>query len=311
MRQRLNDNLGRTPLGLLAAVLMALTLALVQVLPAAAADLPFGQGLLWRVERAGAPASFVLGTIHSTDARLRTLPAPVRAAFDGASDVAFEFIGTPEGQQVLGQAMQLPAGQRLEDLLGTALFQRTVAALSGLGLAPQELQKLKPWALSIFLALPPLELVRQSQGEPAFDFWLQAEAQRLGKRLHSIESVEEQVELFDGMSTAEQVAMVTDLVADYAEIDVQFNRKFRAYLKGDLSVIMEDANDVSEVTDPAAAASFMERLIDARNRTMAERIQPLLHNGGAFIAIGAAHLPGDGGVLDLLQDRGYRVTRAY
>jgi uncharacterized protein YbaP (TraB family) len=307
MLHRLNDKLLRAPLGFLVAALLALTLAL----PAAAADLPFGQGLLWRIDRDGGPASYVLGTIHSTDARLRTLPAPVRAAFDGAGDVAFEFIGTPEGQATLGQAMQLPADQRLEDILGTELFQRAAAALSGLGVAPENLQRFKPWALSIFLTLPPLELVRQSQGEPAFDFWLQAEAQRLGKRLHSIESVEEQIELFDSMDTAEQAAMVTDLLADYATIEAHFNRMFRAYLKGDIAVIMEVANDVSAVSDVETAERLTERLIDSRNRSMAERIQPLLQRGGAFIAIGAAHLPGEAGVLGLLQDQGYRVTRAY
>jgi uncharacterized protein YbaP (TraB family) len=266
---------------------------------------------LWRVQKDGGPVSFVLGTIHSTDARLRDLPPEMRAAFNGASDVAFEFIGTAEGQRTLGEAMKLPAGQRLEDILGAALFQRAATTLSDLGVAPQELQKFKPWALSIFLALPPLELIRQARGEPAFDFWLQEEARSFGKRLHSIESVEEQVELFDGMSQAEQIAMVTDLVADYAQIEAQFNRNFRAYLKGDIAVIMELANDISEVSDPAAAASFTERLIDERNRTMAERIQPLLQGGGAFIAVGAAHLPGEAGLLALLEQQGYRITREY
>jgi uncharacterized protein YbaP (TraB family) len=300
----------RAPLGLVVAALLALML----ILPIGRADadeLPFGQGLLWRVQRDGGPVSYVFGTIHSTDARLRNLPAEVRQAFDGAGDVAFEFIGTPEGQQTLAQAMQLPAGQRLEDILGTALFQRTVAALSDLGVAPEKLQSFKPWALSIFLILPPIELVRQSQGEPAFDFWLQSEAQKFGKRLHSIESVEEQIELFDGLSAPEQTAMVTDLLADYATIEAHFNRMFRAYLKGNIAQIMAVSNDMSAVSDVATAEKLTERLFGNRNRTMAQRMQPLLRKGGAFVAIGAAHLPGDGGVLALLQDQGYVVTRAY
>ena len=74
---------------------------------------------------------------------------------------------------------------------------------------------------------------------------------------------------------------------------------------------MAEANDVSQVSDVAAAERFKVRLIDERNRTMAARIEPLLQGDGSFVAIGAAHLPGEGGVLDLLEARGYRITRIY
>src|SRR3546814_10389928 len=94
------------------------------------------------------------------------------------------------------------------------------------------------------------------------------------------------------MSEAEQVAMVTDMLADYENIEANFNRLFRAYLKGDIAVIMAEANDIAGVTDPAAAERLKQRLIDERNRVMAARILPLLRDGGAFVAIGAAHLPG-------------------
>ncbi len=307
MLQRLTRNLLGKPLGFCAAALLALTLAL----PVAAEALPFGQGLLWRVQRDGGPANYVLGTIHSTDARLRDLPGPVRQALEASSDVAFEFIGTPEQQQTMAQAMQLPQGQRLEEHLGPELFQRTVSALSELRVKPEDLQGLKPWALSIFLIFPPVELVRQAQGEAAFDFWLQAEAVKLGKRLHSLETIEEQIEIFDGMSPAAQVAMVTDMLADYADITARFNRLFRAYLKGDIAAIMTEADEVSEVGDAAVAEGLTTRLLDDRNRLMATRMLPLLNDGGAFVAIGAAHLPGDDGVLALLEQRGYRITRAY
>src|SRR3546814_3464464 len=70
------------------------------------------------------------------------------------------------------------------------------------------------------------------------------------------------------MSEAEQVAMVTDMLADYENIEANFNRLFRAYLKGDIAVIMAEANDIAGVTDPAAAERLKQRLIDERNRVM-------------------------------------------
>ena len=310
MLTSLRSLLRRALLGLLAVALLTLAL------PAAtnavrAGELPYGQGLLWRVEKDGGPANWVLGTIHSTDARLRKLPPEVDRAIGESRTMAFELLESPEGTAQLAQAMRLPPGRRLEDILGPELFRRASEAGAPLGLAPETLQVLRPWTLGLFLGLPPVERVRAAKGEPAFDHWLQAEGRRRGKTLQALETLDEQIEVFDGMSEAEQVAMVSDMLSDYENIEANFNRLFRAYLKGDIAAIMAEANDISGVSDAAAAERLAERLIDDRNRTMAARILPLLRDGGAFVAIGAAHLPGQDGVLARLEQRGYRITRAY
>jgi len=292
-------------------VLSALLLGLVLPQSLSAEDIRFGQGLLWKVQRNGGPASHILGTIHSSDPRLQNLPPEVSQAFETAGVAVFELPAASASQSKVAEAMRLPPGQRLEDILGSELFGRVAQAVEPLGVKPEGLQSLKPWSLILFLALPPIELVRQSQGKVAFDVWLRAEAARQGKRVEALETYDEQIEIFDGLTTDEQVAMVTDLVADYGRIEAHFNRMFRAYLKGNISEIMAVANDVSEVPDVAAARRFKERLLDDRNVTMVEGMGPLLREGGAFIAIGAAHLPGEGGVLDLLESQGYSVTRAY
>src|SRR3546814_9125584 len=140
--------------------------------------------------------------------------------------------------------MLLPPGRQLEDILGTPLFRRTLDALAPLGVPAAALQGFKPWALSIFLVCPPLEVARLARGEPAYDTWLQAEGRRRGKTLMALETYEEQIETFDGMSEAEQVAMVSDMLADYENIEAHFNRLFRAYLKGDIAMLMDEANDL-------------------------------------------------------------------
>ena len=303
----------RAPLGLLVAALLVAAGAQ-SVTPnaaLAAAELPYGQGLLWRVQRDGGPVSHVLGTMHSTDARLRKLPREIDRAIGESRVMAFELLEGQEGAERMGQAMRLPPGRRLEDIIGRELFGRTAQALAPLGMPAEGLQGFKPWALSLFLIFPPIEVVRRAQGEPAYDSWLQAEGRRRGKTLQALESYDEQIEIFDGMSEAEQIAMVTDMLADHANIEAHFNRMFRAYLKGDIAVLMVEANDISGVSDVGTAQRLKARLIDDRNRIMAARIAPLLRDGGVFVAIGAAHLPGEGGVLARLEARGYSITRAY
>ena len=63
--------------------------------------------------------------------------------------------------------------------------------------------------------------------------------------------------------------------------------------------------------DPKFAAVFNQRIILDRNKRMAERMESRLHEGGRFIAVGALHLPGKEGLLELLEQRGYRLTRLY
>lgn len=308
MLRLLRSGCFKAPLGLALAGLLALGM----VLPAAAAEeTPFGQGLLWRVQKDGGPANYLLGTMHSTDARLRELPDAIDQALDHARLAAFEIIAGQGGEAEMEQALQLPPERRLEDIVGPELFGRAATAVADFGITPEALQRFKPWALSFFLARPRLETIRQAQGELAFDFWLQGEARRRGKALRGLETYAEQIEVFDGLGEAEQVAMVTDLLNDYANIEAQFNRMFRAYLKGNTGALLAVANDRSGVSDTAAAARLAERLVDSRNRTMAERMLPLLTQGRAFVAVGALHLPGEDGILSLLQQQGYSITRLY
>ena len=69
----------------------------------------------------------------------------------------------------------------------------------------------------------------------------------------------------------------------------------------------------AEKSDDAtgAVSRFEQRLIIDRNRRMVERMDKLLRQGNAFVAVGALHLPGAHGILQLLSDEGYQVTRVY
>src|SRR3546814_9044049 len=62
--------------------------------------------------------------------------------------------------------------------------------------------------------------------------------------------------------------------------------------------------------EPAARA-YKKAFLDDRNHRMVERLVPLLERGKAFVAVGAAHLPGEEGMLHLLEQQGYRITRVY
>ncbi|WP_299399176.1 TraB/GumN family protein [Pelagibius sp.] len=302
---------GRVALQFVAFVLLAAAMAVSAAVPAAADSTKYAEGIFWKVQRDGGPASHVLGTLHSTDPRLRDLPEQIRQPFMAARDVVFELPQDPQGQARLQQAMALPQGRRLDDILGPDLFGAVAEVAARYGFQPQMLRPLKPWALSTFLIFPQAEMARLAQGEKVLDDWLRSEALRLNKAVHGLESYAEQIAIFDDMTEAEQVAMVSELVADSGQLEATFNAMLNDYLKGQVGAIMAQLNDLEGVSDPEAARRFQQRLFFDRNITMAARMERFLQRGGAFVAIGAGHLPGEAGVLDLLERQGYRITRVY
>lgn len=74
---------------------------------------------------------------------------------------------------------------------------------------------------------------------------------------------------------------------------------------------MDMTEEVVREVDALLGYAWFDRLVSGRNRIMVERMDRHLQAGHAFIAVGAAHLPGEQGILRLLELRGFEVTRIY
>jgi uncharacterized protein YbaP (TraB family) len=81
------------------------------------------------------------------------------------------------------------------------------------------------------------------------------------------------------------------------------------YLAGDTGMFWPFFRAVLPGAGQGGYAAFEQTMVTARNRTMAERALPFLEKGKAFIAVGALHLPGEAGIVELLRKDGYTVTR--
>lgn len=291
--------------------LLILVLALLLPLQAPAGELAHGQGILWQVTAPNGRSGHFLGTFHTTDPRVLKLPAPVTKAFGAARTLALEIVLTPQEQQALAMAAMLTDGRSLDQIVGPDLYAQSAAAARAYGLPPPALRMLKPWGLMSLLAAPPEEFARKSRGVQALDFYLQRMAQQQGKPVVALETVAEQIGLFDSFPEADQVAMLASTLAQHDEIRSLYEGMIVDYLARDIASIHALTTELSGGIDPAVQARFVEQMIDRRNRVMVERAQPLLQQGGAFIAVGALHLPGKKGILRLLEQRGYRIARVY
>ncbi|MCG6861816.1 MAG: TraB/GumN family protein [Chromatiaceae bacterium] len=270
-----------------------------------AAEATFEQGLLFEVRSQTGKSSFLFGTIHSEDARVMELAPPVQSAFDEAGSFVMEVIPDPKAIRRAMVAMAYSDGRSLARVVGQDRFREIVAAMKGRGMSPEAIKDFKPWAIVTILGLPPPET-----GE-FLDIHLYKRALAAGKPVHSIETMDEQLAVFDDLSESDQVALLEETLAVLNQLPEVHERLLQAYLQRDLAGLSRLVKEYLRVADSEVDKRFKIAVLDARHARMTERILPFVEKGGYFVAIGALHLTGEDGVLARLEALGFDVRRRY
>jgi len=268
-----------------------------------------GQGRLFEVTAAAIEASYVYGTMHSTDPDVVKLPPSVARAFGRSGRLILELVFTPEMQARMQREMRLTDGRTLSEVIGPTLFSRLMQRAAIYGLPAGHMNTLKPWAAGLVFSLPVAELDRGAAGAIALDRALQQAADNRGIPVYGLESVDEQIAAFSDMSEKDQIESLRLVIELNPQIESLFAEMKEAYLAGNLDRLHAMVRQMYAGKSKRLAKQFEERFIGLRNRRMANRMARHVKQGGAFVAIGALHLSGKDGVLSLLEKRGYKVRR--
>jgi uncharacterized protein len=260
-----------------------------------------GHGLLWRISGAPAGDSYVLGTMHIAAPHVIKVMDAVQIQFAASKVFAMEVVLDDSAMQTLASAMVFRDGRRLSKLVDDDLFAAIARRLAAYGVSKTMADEMKPWAAFTTMSMP------VGSVDPPFDMQLMGAAQHAGKTVQGLESVAEQLAVFDSVNEPDQLAMLREVVCHYDTFQQELGEMVDAYVARDLAALVAQALRYQSTEKDA----FMEKLLWARNVRMAERIAPLLTSGHGFIAIGALHLPGPRGVLHLLEAQGYRVEAVY
>ena len=263
------------------------------------------RGLLWELSQPGVPVSYLFGTLHSEDPDVVQLAAPVQQAFDAAQAVVLEVLLDMDAMKLSSTAMLMMDGRSLKDIAGEPLFTKAAAAMRVRGMPDLLTEHMQPWAVAVTLSMPAPETGQ------VLDMILYQSALETGKRLHALETVQEQLDVFNKMPLADQLILLKDAVENFHDIDALHAKLLSAWKQRDLAGIVAISEAEMAKSDEQFAADFEQRLIVNRNHLMAERMQPYLKQGKAFVAVGALHLPGETGLLNLLEQRGYTVRVVY
>ncbi len=273
--------------------------------------MPFGHGVLFRIQRSGLASSFLFGTLHVVDPMLTALSEAQLAALRSSREVALEsldFEDAPAGPQALAP-LSAPEASRASRLLSPAAFRDLRALTVRRGFPPELADRIKPSALALMLDLPPCA-GRKRTGPTFPDALVAQEARSLSLPVSGLETTAEQVSIADDLPLDVQTALLSAVVAQSREAESVVETSVKLYRQGRLGELLAWTRSMRPIVGIVANAippQFFDRILDARTRRMRDRLLPTLSKGGLFVAIGANHIPGRTGLAALLTSEGYTV----
>jgi hypothetical protein len=268
--------------------------------PAVYAQQP-DKALLWSITKDGQQAGYLLGTIHSEDARVLDFPEGFLDMLRSNQVFAMEIVPDLPTLNRLTGYMQYQDGTTLVSRLGPERFAQVRAALSSYQLPADWIARMKVWAVVMTLSVPP--------PETGFfmDFSLSLRAAGSGLKVVGLETLEEQLSFLENMPLDQQMELLDQALSEYDQVVEVHDRMVESYLKDDLPALESEAGAQLGQLDQAAKDYFIEQGIHARNLRMLESLLPLLEKDRVFVAVGALHLPGDSGLLALLRQHGFSL----
>lgn len=266
---------------------------------------PAGAQVLWTVTDDEGHRNWLLGTVHSEDPRLLEFPEPLLDALKQADRLALELVPNSGMLEKLREAMHYDEG-RLQNVLPPDLYEEAARILDEhYGVGEPATRRMRPWAVAMTLSMPPPETGL------FMDLALSFRASGLGLEVVALETLDEQLAFLTGLSEEGQIDLIRMAVEDFDHMKALFDELVTAYLEGDLEQLERISDEQLEGVDEEVVRHFNEVGLRQRNHIMVERAKPYLEQGDSIIAVGALHLPGDDGLIRLLEQEGYTVEGVY
>ena len=260
------------------------------------------QSTLWKIEKPNYKTSYLLGTMHVSDPRVTNFPAEINSVINSADELIVEVSMDASAKEQVMRTMMLQPNDSLANYLEPEKLSQVLAYFNNQPMLKQQVLRMKPWAVMVFLSLP-----KEFQGLP-MDTLIQKKFLNAGKPVGQLESVIEQLGVFDQLAVKDQVSMLNETIQYLPKMDSLMARMYELYLQGDLDGLLALSNEYLQTADNKILHDLMFELIDIRNARMAERVASYLDKGNVLISIGALHLPGESGLISLLEQSGYRLT---
>lgn len=256
---------------------------------------------LWKIEGNGIEKpSYLFGTIHITcDA---SLEADVTKALDATSQIVLEMdMDDPSLQAKMMKDMYLNDGKTINDFVSKeeyasidSLFQNTM------GMSLKMLENVRPFFLSSMFYPKMIDCPMQS-----FELELIKIAKEQNEEILGLETIEDQMKVFEDIPLEDQYADLIRMAEDNLEYDKNsFAKLLEVYESEDITAMLDMMNDENNKT----VSEHQDVLLENRNKNWISKIEAFAKEQPTFFGVGAGHLAGENGVIQLLRKAGYSVT---
>jgi uncharacterized protein len=246
---------------------------------------------------------YLLGSIHVLRQSDYPLPPAMLEAYGNSKalimEVNLEEINSEQVQaEMLGSAM-LPDGKTLSGILGSARYARAQALAREVGVDLAMFDQFAPWFAAE--AISQLQLTQLGfQPESGVEMYFLDKARNDGKSVDGLETVHDQISLFQNMSMDTQAEYLLSSLEQAHDLPKDVASMVRAWQRGDAEWF-ENEMQSEFGRDPA----LYQSVLVARNRKWLPKIEALLNDDKNYLVIvGTGHLVGRGSVLDLLKKDG-------
>ena len=255
--------------------------------------------LLWEIYGNGISSpSYLYGTVHMICAEDFVIGKRLREKFKSAQKVFLEVDMDDPSMNMKMMQLSLLRGKKLSDMFSDSDYNKlNVFFRDTIGMPLTLLNTMKPFVLFSILTLKSLPCAEPQSYELSFVKM----AKEQSKEVLGLETIEDQMKIFDGMPDSVQVQMVMRYINEFDEQKKEFAKMVNAYKQENLDSIYEHI-----MSSPDISGSE-EVLLFNRNEKWIPIMETAMQKEKIFFAVGAGHLGGPKGVINLLREKGYSV----
>lgn len=260
------------------------------------------KSLLWKISGKGLKQpSYLFGTIHMICPSDYVWTPAMQKALDAAGKVAFELdMDDPSMQMEVAMGMMMKDGRKLKDFYTEEEYTRLADGFGEQGeLTLNAMQQMKPFAVMSMLALKAVNCSMPN----SYEGNIMALVQKGNKNVEivGLESISDQIHVFDQMNTDSTAQQLLEMADKIDSLKIQYNEMVNAYKTQDLPALYQ------LIIESPDYKNDLNTLLFDRNEKWIPIISRMAAAQTAFIAVGAGHLWGNKGVIQLLKDAGYTV----
>jgi len=262
--------------------------------------------LLWKIDGNSLKhPSYIFGTVHLIKADKYFLPKDFANAFNESKSIIFE-VDLKKMNDISEQMKFLPkllmkGDTTLKDLITEIEYKEVQTFFKKKNLPLFMFEKMKPMFLTIFAEgdFDPLSL--QSGDYKSYEFELSKKAENMSKNTGGLETIEFQIDIIDQIPYKYQAEMLMKNIKNDTSNNSMLEEMYNLYQEQNISALYQSvlSDDISK---------YDKILLNNRNENWIPKMMEYMKKESSFFAVGAGHLGGEHGVLNLLKKEGYIVS---